>query len=383
MAVGRVHAFHANWGSTQPINYVLHSLPPQTHFATQEEVDTRRSHQVTTSDTMQQFNDATKFMLGLALSMFENNITTRPLSKMEAEWAASQALKLGTLPEEITRRGTDAEHGSTLDLVWHNCAAVTSLTLSPPITDWEASIGSDHVGIHTVWLLDRFFHGLKPVVHTKYLFNAQENEDELKAWWASIEAGLPILTPINNPIAIKHMAEAVQSALITACETHLQKSLPPKARSNQWWNEDCAATVLALQNLPPGNSDEKRAASRDLKRITKKAKCGYYNKVISTRNIWEVAKWRHGRCLDSIPALRLASGALSFDQREIANTLGKKFFVEGLKDIRMVQDTDPTPWPTHTLEPIVEEEITHLLALCANNSTPEDSGISWLILKHA
>ncbi|KAI9434740.1 hypothetical protein BJY52DRAFT_1231127 [Lactarius psammicola] len=76
-------------------------------------------------------------------------------------WATAQALELVTVPREITRKGMDVECGSTLDLVWHNCAMTALLSLSPPITDWEASLGSDHVGICMVWLLDEFFHGLK------------------------------------------------------------------------------------------------------------------------------------------------------------------------------------------------------------------------------
>ncbi|KAI9451870.1 hypothetical protein BJY52DRAFT_1190684 [Lactarius psammicola] len=84
-ATGHVHAFCANWGSTQPIHFVFHLLPPNTHFTTTEEVDTQRSRQAKTSDRMRQFNDAVDFTMNLAQSLFENNMISRPLLGLEVE----------------------------------------------------------------------------------------------------------------------------------------------------------------------------------------------------------------------------------------------------------------------------------------------------------
>ncbi|KAI9444449.1 hypothetical protein BJY52DRAFT_1194295 [Lactarius psammicola] len=84
-AAARVHAFRAAWGSTQPIHFVYHSMPAATRFATEEEIETRRKRQAKSSDAMRQFNDAVEFTTNLALSLFENNVTSRPLSSMEAE----------------------------------------------------------------------------------------------------------------------------------------------------------------------------------------------------------------------------------------------------------------------------------------------------------
>ncbi|KAI9450707.1 hypothetical protein BJY52DRAFT_1191623 [Lactarius psammicola] len=84
-AAERVQAFRAAWGSTQPVHFVYHSLPASTRFATEDEVDARRIRQAKTSDRMRQFNDAIQFTIDLSRSLFENNITTRPLSTLEAE----------------------------------------------------------------------------------------------------------------------------------------------------------------------------------------------------------------------------------------------------------------------------------------------------------
>ncbi|KAI9452420.1 hypothetical protein BJY52DRAFT_1190309 [Lactarius psammicola] len=80
-----VQQFRAAWGSTQPVHFVYHSLPPSTQFATDEEVDTRRSRQAKTSDRIRQFNDAIEFTINLSRSLFENNITSRPLTSLEAK----------------------------------------------------------------------------------------------------------------------------------------------------------------------------------------------------------------------------------------------------------------------------------------------------------
>ncbi|KAI9449191.1 hypothetical protein BJY52DRAFT_1192811 [Lactarius psammicola] len=80
-----VLAFRAAWGSTQPVHFVYHSLPAATRFATDEEIEVRRRRMAKSSDRMRQFNDAVEFTRNLATSLFENNITTRPLSAMEAE----------------------------------------------------------------------------------------------------------------------------------------------------------------------------------------------------------------------------------------------------------------------------------------------------------
>ncbi|KAI9430642.1 hypothetical protein BJY52DRAFT_1200029 [Lactarius psammicola] len=84
-AAERVHTFRAAWGSSQPIHYVYHSLPSATRFASEEEIETRRQRMAKSSDRMRQFNDAVEFTHNLALSLFENNVTSRPLSSMEAE----------------------------------------------------------------------------------------------------------------------------------------------------------------------------------------------------------------------------------------------------------------------------------------------------------
>lgn len=69
-------------------------------------------------------------------------------------WAASQTLELQTEKGDITQQWKGNEHPKnqahwTLHHGWH----LNVSTPYPPTLDWGASLGSDHTGIHTHWLL--------------------------------------------------------------------------------------------------------------------------------------------------------------------------------------------------------------------------------------
>src|SRR6266702_8490871 len=297
-------------------------------------------------------------------------------------WAATQTLELTTVPGEITWRGLETERPSTLDLTWHNCAVVATLALTPPITDWEASISSDHTGIRTSWLLEGTFRSLKQVKLTslKVDFNQESQE---KAWLDCLSSLLPITTPITTIAKLENAASTLQDAFVSSCLLHMETRLPQKEKGNPWWNAKCATAATALCALPPGDTKERKTASKTLQKITRQSKRGYYDNLITNGKIWDVAKWHLGRWMSGIPALRLANGTLSFDQREIVDTLSACFFVEELDLIDVAQPDDCPPLPTRALHPVVPKEIHPLLADCANTLAPGESGISWQIIKMA
>jgi len=274
------------------------------------------------------------------------------------------------------------ERPSTLDLTWHNCSALATLTLTPPITDWEVSIGSDHAGIRTTWLLEGTFRGLKQATLTSFKVDFDVESKE-KAWLDSLATLLPTMTPIRTVAELENAATALQDTFVTSCQQHMETKLPHKQRGNPWWNPDCLAAATLLRSLPPGGSDERKSASKALRKITCQSKRKYYEDIITNGKIWDVAKWRLGRRMSGIPALRLANGTLSFDQKEIVDTLSTCFFVEELDLIDVAQPDDCPPLPTRALHPVVPKEIHPLLADCANTLAPGESGISWQIIKMA
>jgi len=276
----------------------------------------------------------------------------------------------------------ETERPSTLDLTWHNCAAVATLALTPPITDWEASIGSDHAGIRTSWLLEGTFRGLKQAKLTSFKVDFDQESQE-KAWLDCLSSLLPITAPITTIAELENAASALQDAFVSSCLLHMETRLPQKEKGNPWWNAECATAATALRALPPGDTEERKTASKTLRKITRQSKRAYYDNLITNGKIWDVAKWRLGRRMSGIPALRLANGTLSFDQREIADTLSARFFVQELDQIEIAQPDDPPPLPTRPYHPVSTKEIHPLLADCANTSAPGESGISWQIIKMA
>jgi hypothetical protein len=65
------------------------------------------------------------------------------------EWMATQAFTLLSAPGMPTHRGENGGHDSTLDLVWHNLASEAQSTFQGAHINWEGSLASDHMLIHT------------------------------------------------------------------------------------------------------------------------------------------------------------------------------------------------------------------------------------------
>jgi len=260
-------------------------------------------------------------------------------------WAATQTLKLTTIPGKITWRGLVTKRPSTLDLTWHNCSAIVTLTLTPPITNWEVLISLDHTGIRSTWLLEGTFRGLKQAKLTSFKIDFDKEAKE-KAWLDDLANSLPNITPILSIAELEKSTSVLQEAFVSSCQKHMETKIPQKARGNPWWNNECSAAATTLRQLPPGDTDECKAASRNLKKVTCTAKRSYYDNLITNGKIWDVAKWRLGRRMTGIPALCLANGSLSFDQKEIATALLEHFFIEELDNIDVSQSDDPPPLPT-------------------------------------
>ena len=104
--------------------------------------------------------------------------TRSPNTPPLEQWAANQTLSLHSHPREITRKGMDAERPSKLDLTWHNKATESLLSLTPPIIDWSASLGSNHAGVRTEWVTSDYVRRDKrPYLNT--FRNALDHEDKV------------------------------------------------------------------------------------------------------------------------------------------------------------------------------------------------------------
>ena len=60
------------------------------------------------------------------------------------EWAAANLLTLANKQGEVTRKGSDRERDSVIDLIWYNESTILKSTFSGLKVDWDGSLGSDH-----------------------------------------------------------------------------------------------------------------------------------------------------------------------------------------------------------------------------------------------
>jgi hypothetical protein len=218
------------------------------------------------------------------------------------QWAAMQTLALHTQPRDITRRGLESEHPSTLDLTWHNWALEVNMSITPPTLDWEASLGSDHCGIKSLWFRDSPAKGDKRPFLSAFKAGADTTTE--KEWKETLANALPTIIPISTPTELHKAARELQHAFNTACEKHFQHKCIPKAHGHRWWNIGCTAAAEALKSAS-GSGDEEviKKANATLRKVTKTAKREWADNIISEGQVWEVARWCHGRKQSQITAM--------------------------------------------------------------------------------
>jgi hypothetical protein len=170
------------------------------------------------------------------------------------QWAASQTFTLLTHPGDITRRGLEDERPSTLDLTWHNWAMDVNFSVTPPVLDWGASLGSDHCGIRSTWYRESPAKGDKrPFLSA---FKPGCDEATTKEWRQTLATTLPPITPISTTTDLHNAAQNLQNAFDTVCEKHFQHKQVPKAHGHRWWNSGCTEAADALKQVALGGDEE-------------------------------------------------------------------------------------------------------------------------------
>ena len=294
-------------------------------------------------------------------------------------WAASQALFLHTPPGTVTRRGADGERSSTIDLTWLNISVEDTADLSPPLYDWDASLGSDHCGVRQYWIAGNPVHSTPPP--PLRTFDPDMGDEASETFFTVLDNALPMLWSIDailTPSLIDDAASDLQGAVDAACSMAMRRRRAPGAHSHSWWTDECA---LAAQRVRDALTDDRSEALRELRRCTTTAKRTWADRTVLTSNVWDVAKWRHGRRQSKITALREADGSITFDHDRMASLLGKRFFADDPGDVQLHQHDDPPPRPFRTFHPFTVKELEGYLKDTSNTSTPGFSGQSWGILK--
>ena len=255
--------------------------------------------------------------------------------------------------------------------------------ITPPTVDWAASIGSDHAGIRSFWILESAVRLQRlPLLRS---FDLDADDNTFKKWRSDISQRCPPLITPTSLEALESMALDLQNAIHEVTEEHFEHKRHPPSHNKAWWNDSCSKVATALRDAGARGAPQEECTTlqKELTRVTRRAKREWADKVVSNGNIWEVAKWRHGRRSSDIAALRNSDDSLTFDPEAMARILADRFFVQDSGEVQTIQSDDPPQTPTRPFEPFTTKELSKLLSETAAKSAPGSTGISWQVLKHA
>ena len=291
------------------------------------------------------------------------------------EWAAMNLLTLANNPGKITRRGAGQDRDSVIDLAWYNEAAIQSVTFTTLELDWEGSLGSDHAMLR---LLAHAQEANAPARETDlgYIVDPEKGDK----WTRSFKASARPLPLQPNPTAadIEEAALAFTEDIQRTNEEVFRKRRPAHPKASPWWNAACA---IATKNLREAlGTVEKGIAQARLKGTIHAAKRRWADEYIESAQLWDVAKWRHGRKLSKVPSLQGPDG-LAHSHEEVSNILSQRFFPKSPPEVNTHFPDDPAPHPTRTLFQIDKSLIEPLLQKAASHSAPGWTGHTWTLIK--
>ena len=303
-----------------------------------------------------------------------------PLADRLEAWLASQTFSLLSEPGKPTRRGTTAanERDSVLDLIWINLAAEQMLLFALPEVDWLGSLGSDH----TLLRCAIYPNALVPWRPKEEVTGYKIDSGKIEEWLQALEdtghfLGIP---PMNTITDIDLAVDVLFDAIETASSATFERRRPTnRNKCSRWWNPDCEQAVRDLKEAP--TDEEWAAATKKLKKVTKLAKRKWADEYIEKTGLWDLAKWRHGRRVTRVSALRNQEGGLVFDHADMAEALSRRFFNDEPALVEEHFHDDPPPVPQRGWVPIGPKEIEKLLLKTSNTASPGLSGVGYQLLK--
>ena len=186
--------------------------------------------------------------------------------------------------------------------------------------------------------------------------------------------------PLQPPTSdtVEEAAEVLMEDIQRTNQEVLSKRHPPHPRAAPWWNVDCASATQTLCDTT--EPEQRKVAHARLKGTVRAAKRTWADDYIRKAQLWEVAKWRHGRKLTKVPSLQGAEG-LVHTHEEVSSILSRRFFPQDPPIVDPSFADDPDPLPTRTLGQVDEEFIEPLIKKAAKHSAPGLSGHTWTLIK--
>ena len=172
----------------------------------------------------------------------------------------------------------------------------------------------------------------------------------------------------------------ISRCLHSVSSQHFERKVSSKGRGPSWWNDACKTAAVEVSQA---HGAERRRLSANLRMTIREAKRAWFESLIEDPdvNIWDLAKWRHGRRSPWIPPI-LGTSGISSDPTEMADTFCERFFNFPHPDISET-DLPGTPLPTRPFTELTLQEITSALANTSNKSAPGPSGIGYKLIKWA
>ena len=304
--------------------------------------------------------------------------TPSPWTRDLKDWAATQLLQLANPKLQPTRFAKPPACDSIIDLAWYNDAAILNNTFTPLIIDHAASLGSDHAALLFSIIADPLILP-DPEVNPGHIIDPAKKDD----WVNSLTTLATIPLPMSNPPTAQECdaeAEAITADYMRANEAAFSKRRGGVPKGSPWWDAECDAVAQAVHAARPG--EEKDVTSAALQKAVRKAKRTWADNIICNNNLWEAAKWWHGRRVTRIPSVR-NDEVLVHSHEAMANIFRDCFFAAQPLEVQLDLEDDPLVHPVCDFHPIVKGEISALLLQTDNSSAPGPSGHSWHLVKWA
>src|SRR6267142_1075296 len=218
------------------------------------------------------------------------------------EWLDASGM-VSTVPEGAITHRTPGTRPSLIDHIFVNQAFLSHPAYPAECTvSFEYTVGSDHAGLLLTIPTSLTPPSLPPPAGWKI-------DPLLRDAWTSHFCSHPI--PLIVDAASLHGAAAQLLRDLASSSDHVfAPKTPPSPRGLAWWDDACNK---ALADLRDTHGDERRLKVQCLRATLKRAKTAWFEALLEDpdTNLWDLAKWRHGRRRTTVPPLSTGSAVTS------------------------------------------------------------------------
>jgi Endonuclease-reverse transcriptase len=224
---------------------------------------------------------------------------------------------VSTVPDSSISHRSSSSLPALIDFIFVN-KAFLEIPAFPATcaVSFSESLGSDHVGLSI---------SLPLITSPPRLLcpPGWKIDPDLKDDWITCFRALPLPT-INDIPSLLDAAQDLLTEISDICDSLFPRCSIPRDRDLPWWNRACS---LACAMLKQCHWRDRRQLSMTLRMTIREAKREWVDSLIEDPDvsIWDMAKWRKGRCLKDIPPISTSTG-LSHDPELMSDAFLNRFF---------------------------------------------------------